>query len=288
MSTMKQYIREYVRQKNAITLDEVFNLITTEKNIKTSYGSIKSTLYVVRKELYVESPVGEAERVIRKYVKRHNNSVTFEKVKNYILKKKRIKLKEKTICLILRKVLKESKGKLKRDSIREILREYVESKDYIVTFPEAKEYLLKVKKRKATDSTIRNTLLFIRKELGIEYKSITLKEVITEYVQEHQGEVTFNELENYVLNEKQMIVESSSIRAMGRRILAETGRTFSKNTIAELVRDYLKEHNGQVTSKQMQSYIFNETEIKTTNKTIEGTFYRVRKELIRKGIIPHR
>lgn len=288
MSTMKQYIREYVRQKNTITLDELVNRLYTEKNIQTSYGSIKTTLYVVRKELYIEPPLSEAERLIRNYVKRYNNSVTFEQVKNYILKKKHIKLKEKTICQILRKVLKESKGKLKRDSIRQILLQYVESKDYIVTFTEAKEYLLKVKKKKVPDSTIRNTMYFIRKELGIEFKSITLKQVITEYVQEHQGEVTLKELKNYVLNEQQIKVADSTIRIIGREVLAETGRTFTKITVAGLIRDYLKTHNGEVTMRQIKSYIFNETDIKTSNKTIEGTFYRVRGELIEKGIIPHR
>ena len=281
MSTMKEYIREYVKQNKAITIDELANRLSTEKNIMTSYGSIKSTLYVVRKELDIKPPLSEAEIAIRNYVKKHNNCVTFEEVKNYILNKKRIKLTEKTIHEILRRVLKESGGTLRRSGIRQIIREYVIKQNKEVSFSEVKNHVVHVKNIKAKDATIRNTLYFVRKELDVELKSTTLAQVIRDYVKTHENEVTFNEVKNHIWFEKNIRETDASIRSTLRQVLNESGRTIKGTDVAEVIRDYLKQHNGKVTISEVGYYVLVQKNIKTTRKTVESTFYKVRKEFIK-------
>ena len=280
MNTMKSCIRKYVELNNEITLEEVQNKLIKEECIETTNASIRTTLYMVRKELEIKPPIGQVARIIKNYVEGHNNFVTFEEVKNYILNEKHLEISESTIRKILKGVLKKSKGKLKSSGLKQILRDYLSEQNDIITFAQVKDYVRNKKNIEVSDHNLRNTLYFVRKEAGIKIKSTTITEAVRDYFKVHKEEITFAEVKDYILYEIHMEASESSIRNALRIVLEETGRKIKKISIVDVMQEYFKEHKGKVTIKEMKNYILNERNIKVKPNTIKNNFYKLRKEYI--------
>lgn len=281
MCTMTEYVRKYVKQNQAITLEEVKKKLVNETNVEGTYASIKTTLYLVRKEFDIEPTLIQVTKIIQNYVEEHENFVSFEEVRNYILNERRIEITESSIRTILKSVLKESKGKLKRSGLKQILRDYLTEKEGPVTFAEVKDYVLNKRGMNVPDHTLRNTLYFVRKEFGIKIKSTTITEMVRDYCKESKEKVvTFDEVKNYILYETQTKASDSSIKTALRTVQIERGVLVKKINISEIIRNYIKEREGQVTISEMKDYVLNQMNIKTVPSTIECAYYRARKEYI--------
>lgn len=159
------------------------------------------------------------------------------------------------------------------------IRDYVKKHDNEVTFDEVENYVLNEKHIITTEKAIRQALFRVLKELGGILKRKGMTQEVRDYIKEHDNEVTFDEVKNYVLNKKHIKVTENAIRQALCRVLKESGGTLKRTGMTQEIRDYVKEHDNEVTFAEIKNYILNEKHIMTTEATIRTALFRVRREL---------
>ena len=113
---------------------------------------------------------GLVAQEVRNYVKAHKEGVTSNEVIHYILVEKEIKATENNIRSTLCKVLKGQGVQLKRESIAQEIRNYVNKHNNEVTSKEVIHYILVEKEIKTTKDNVRKTLGRVLKEQGVKLK----------------------------------------------------------------------------------------------------------------------
>ena len=101
---------------------------------------------------------------------------------------------------------------------------------------------------------------------------------VRNYVKAHKEGVTSNEVIHYILVEKEIKTTKDNVRKTLCRVLKEQGVQLKREGITQEIRNYIKKHNNEVTSKEVIHYILVEKEIKTTKDNVRKTLCRVLKE----------
>ncbi|MCI8411201.1 MAG: hypothetical protein HFJ40_01890 [Clostridia bacterium] len=224
-----QEVRNYVKaHKEGVTSNEVIHYILVEKEIKATENNIRSTLCKVLKGQGVQLKRESIAQEIRNYVKKHNNEVTSKEVIHYILVEKEIKTTENNIRSTLCKVLKGQGVQLKRESIAQEIRNYVNKHNNEVTSKEVIHYILVEKEIKTTKDNVRKTLWRVLKKQGVQLKREGITQEIRNYIKKHNNEVTSNEVIHYILVEKEIKTTKDNVRKTLGRVLKEQGVKLKK------------------------------------------------------------
>ena len=166
MASMAEDIRDYVKKhNNKVSNREVIDYIIKVKKINTTRAGIRVTLWNVLNELGGTLILDGIREDIRDYVIKKNKSVTFKEVKKYICEDLKMDVTENYIRKILREVLAEVGGTLKRSSLKENIKDYVKKHDNEVTFEEVKDYT-REKGIDRMDASLRGTLRDVLQEVG--------------------------------------------------------------------------------------------------------------------------
>lgn len=175
----------------------------------------------------------DLENAIKKYVLEHNNYVSNEEVVKYILQEYKMERKKASIKRKLYTVLKETGGKLrenKRVTLKQIICQYVLEHNNYVSENEVVEYVLNLGIKTTKDSiriTLRNVLKETEGKIKKE-KRVSLKQIIYQYVLEHNNYVSRSEVVEYVFS---LGIETTKNSIWGtlRRVLDETGGDMKTN-----------------------------------------------------------
>ena len=89
---------------------------------------------------------------------------------------------------------------------------------------------------------------------------MTLKEVIRNYVLDHNKVVTNSEVKNYIQNKTSIRVSENNIRITLWRVLKEEGGRLKRNGLREEIRFYLMEQcnkgNHDITTSDIAEFIY--------------------------------
>ena len=125
MSSIVDEIRNYVKERDTVTLREVVDYIVNKKKINTTETYVYQTLSIVllqqHKTLHKETLIS----IIRKYVKEHGNKVSNEEVIAYVKKYKNAN--ENSIRHTLKRVLDENNGTLRHKGVTQLVKDYIET-----------------------------------------------------------------------------------------------------------------------------------------------------------------
>lgn len=236
-NSIRNTLKTYLEGHEGITTKQAIEYIQNECGFDTSKEYIKSSFYNLREELHYEKMRKEKskdlENAIKKYVLEHNNYVSNEEVVKYILQEYKMERKKASIKRKLYTVLKETGGKLrenKRVTLKQIICQYVLEHNNYVSENEVVEYVLNLGIKTTKDSiriTLRNVLKETEGKIKKE-KRVSLKQIIYQYVLEHNNYVSRSEVVEYVFS---LGIETTknSIWATLRRVLDETGGDMKTN-----------------------------------------------------------
>ena len=166
MASMAEDIRDYVKEHdNKVSNREVIDHIIKVKKINTTESCIRITLWNILKEFEGTLRPAGIRVEIKDYVMEHNKSVTFKEIEKYICEDLKMHVTENYIRKVLREVLAEVGGTLKRSSLKEDIKDYVKTHNNEVTFEEVKDYT-REKGIDRMDASLRVTLRDVLDEVG--------------------------------------------------------------------------------------------------------------------------